>query len=63
MPEADEQKKQRIKKLREEEKEILRELGQKYFQGTEEETWICSNAQRASGDVGGTYKAVYRAVQ
>ena len=37
MPEADEQKKQRIKELREEEKEILRELGQKYFQGTEEE--------------------------
>ena len=36
-PEADEQKKQRIKELREEEKEILRELGQKYFQGTEEE--------------------------
>ena len=37
MPEADEQKKQRIKELREEEKEILKELGQKYFQGTEEE--------------------------
>ena len=37
MPEADEQKKQRVKELREEEKEILRELGQKYFQGTEEE--------------------------
>ena len=37
MPEADEQKKQTIKELREEEKEILRELGQKYFQGTEEE--------------------------
>ena len=36
-PEVDEQKKQRVKDLREEEKGILKELGQRYFQSTETE--------------------------
>ncbi len=36
-PDVEEQKKQRVKELREEEKGILKELGQRYFQGTEEE--------------------------
>lgn len=36
-PDVDEQKKQRVKDLREEEKGILKELGQRYFQSTEEE--------------------------
>ena len=36
-PDVDEQKKQRVKNLREEEKGILKELGQRYFQSTEEE--------------------------
>lgn len=34
---VDEQKKQKVKDLREEEKGILKELGQRYFQSTEEE--------------------------
>ena len=36
-PDVDEQKKQRVKDLREEEKGIIKELGQRYFQSTEEE--------------------------
>lgn len=36
-PDVDEQKKQRVKDLRDEEKGILKELGQRYFQSTEEE--------------------------
>ena len=34
---VDEQKKQRVKDLRDEEKGILKELGQRYFQSTEKE--------------------------
>lgn len=36
-PDVDEQKKLRVKELREEEKEIIKELGGKYFRGTEAE--------------------------
>ncbi len=36
-PDVDEQKKQRVKDLREEEKEILKELGSRYFRNTERE--------------------------
>ncbi len=36
-PDVDEQKKQRVKDLRDEEKGILKELGQRYFQSSEEE--------------------------
>ena len=36
-PDVEEQKKQRVKELRDEEKGILKELGQRYFQSSEEE--------------------------